>query len=552
MAVARSVKPKVKVSKLHEVTFLRESGSKRLLERAITRKSGAKVYRGVTIIQSGLGNRKDRNYYPDSALSEGVKEGIFEGLTAYVDHPDSVSEEIHPERTLRDRAGIYTNTRFRESKNGTPSAVVGDLMVHRHQKWLSSMIDELVEAGQADKIGISINGSGKTKPAKIRLNESESVDVNLLEKFLRLKSADLVTEAGAGGGFQELLESVRGSRGKTMKLTRKALKDLQEKAAAGDSDAIQKLGEAAAAALAETSDSDEEPKLKKKKAKKVEESDEESEKEEDDPDDEETEEGEEEVEEADEEPEEDHDQRLEDAIEEATSEDDEPEEDDEELEESDEETEEDDEEELEEADDEDADKRKKKLKSAASKLKTRESNLSRSVHGKNGQGGTRTKRANQESKQGGRGWPTASKSVKTTRESGEALIMSLRESRDPRDRKIAKLLERNATLSTALRIRQTADRARKLLRESEIPEDFRPELVPLLIGKGDSEARKIITYHERLLKRVGDMTLREVDDDEAIEGAGSRIREGGFGGNEDLGGIIDELLPMKSDDEDDQ
>ena len=84
--------------------------------------------------------------------------------------------------------------------------------------------------GQADKIGLSINGRGRTVEKRIQLEEAaDPLDVNYVEDFLVLRSGDVVTEAGAGGGFQQLLESARG-RGKATEKTAMKLNAAQHKA----------------------------------------------------------------------------------------------------------------------------------------------------------------------------------------------------------------------------------------------------------------------------------------------------------------------------------
>src|SRR5882672_7163788 len=88
-------------------TSLREAGASRSVED-----SGGRLYKGVTIISAGLGNRRDRNYYPATTLESAVTKGMFEGIRAYADHQNSVDEEIQPERSIRDIVGIYTNTKF--------------------------------------------------------------------------------------------------------------------------------------------------------------------------------------------------------------------------------------------------------------------------------------------------------------------------------------------------------------------------------------------------------------------------------------------------------
>lgn len=173
-------------------------------------KTGHHTFKGVTIIKAGLGNRRDKHFYPPEVLKEAVDAGLFHGLRAYLDHPTSVDQQIQPERTLRDLVGIYDNPRFVEG-NGSPR-VVADLYVLPSHRWLAESIQSLRALGYGEKIGISINGRGQTVPDRMKLEEGgEPTEVFRVKKFTALPSADLVTEAGAGGGFQQLLESARGA-----------------------------------------------------------------------------------------------------------------------------------------------------------------------------------------------------------------------------------------------------------------------------------------------------------------------------------------------------
>jgi hypothetical protein len=178
----------------------------------------------VTIIKSGLGNRRDKHYYPPDVLETAVQEGLFKGLRAYLDHPTSVDQQIQPERTLRDLVGVYDNPRY--IKEGASSRVVADLHVLPSHRWLADSIQSLVSMGYGDKIGISINGRGQTVPDRMKLEEGDELtDVFRVKKFTALPSADLVTEAGAGGGFQQLLESARGA---TSTIKEQAMSTIQE------------------------------------------------------------------------------------------------------------------------------------------------------------------------------------------------------------------------------------------------------------------------------------------------------------------------------------
>lgn len=229
---------------------------------ANTASSNPRLFRGVTIIRSGLGNKRDKHLYPASAMKEAVAAGLFNDLRAFLDHPTTVEEQVQPERSVRDLVGVYRNPRFVE-EGATGGRVVADLHILKSHDWIASGIRELSELGLADKVGISIIGNGVTVPEKYREN-GEEFEVHRVKKFSRIKSADIVTQAGAGGGFTNLLESAREKTEHSDMDVKDILNAIAEAATAGDTAKVQdlttKLTEAQAAAegdVAETETADE-------------------------------------------------------------------------------------------------------------------------------------------------------------------------------------------------------------------------------------------------------------------------------------------------------
>lgn len=474
--------------------------------------TGRRVYKGVTVIKAGLGNARDKNYYPVETLEAAVKSGLFNGLRAYADHQDAVSEEVQPERTIRDMVGVYENPRFlREGRTG--GRVIADLHLFRSAKWLGDTVDDLIDLGQADKIGLSINGRGRTTERQLQLEEAaDPINVNWVEDFMVLRSADVVTEAGAGGGFQQLLESARGSskaKENAMKgLTDEQKKALKEAVDAGDLDKVAALmQECGVEAPAK-------PGVKPTKRAAVAEAE-----------DAEVEESEESAEEADADDTED---QLDAVANEIVAEAD-GDEDGEDAEEADaEDAELDDDEDLEEADGRPArEARGSGLKGGAGKLI---SGRSGGKHGATIKGpkdtkGSMVKPARLNSAQKGRRYA----------ESGDSALLQ---------RKLDRALAENARLSAQLRVRTTTDRARNLLRESAIPGKMQPEVLRLLVGKSENEMRNIIRYHERMIETAIEESVGGV-----VEGAGSSFRESNYGaggGDRDITALMGEVgVPLR-------
>lgn len=171
-------------------------------EQAKDGKKKNRVYL-VTIIEEGLGNSKDKNYYSKEALQTGAK--VFNGAKAYCDHPDAITEKTLPERSMRDVVGWYSDCFTDSNPTSGKVRLRGKLHFFPDAKWLTDKIDTILTDPTAkDLFGISINAVGKTRPATMGGEE-----VNYVEQFQRVDSADVVTEPAARGKFDKMLESRR-------------------------------------------------------------------------------------------------------------------------------------------------------------------------------------------------------------------------------------------------------------------------------------------------------------------------------------------------------
>jgi hypothetical protein len=198
-------------SRRFRASRIRESYSAAFAERGQNEQQktqGSKALKGrvylVTIIEEGLGNSKDKNFYSGDALKNGVQ--VFNGAKAFCDHPDAISEKTLPERSMRALVGWYSDC-FTDSNPTTGKVRLrGKLHFFPDAKWLTDKIDTILTDPSAKNLfGISINAIGKTRPAQMGGEE-----VNYVEEFQRVDSADVVTEPAARGGFDAMLESRRG------------------------------------------------------------------------------------------------------------------------------------------------------------------------------------------------------------------------------------------------------------------------------------------------------------------------------------------------------
>lgn len=200
-------KKKLKASKTH-VKIQRHLESRRFLEQnqglSAEKTKRRRVYL-VTIIEEGLGNSKDKNYYSAEALKTAPK--LFNNAKAYADHPSAIEEKTLPERSMKDLVGWYSDCVVDANPATGKARLRGKLHFFPSAKWLTDMIDTILEDKTAkDLFGISINAIGRTRPAQMG-----GQMVNYVETFQRVDSADVVTEPAARGKFEKMLESRRNT-----------------------------------------------------------------------------------------------------------------------------------------------------------------------------------------------------------------------------------------------------------------------------------------------------------------------------------------------------
>jgi hypothetical protein len=135
------------------------------------------------------GNRRGSSaYYPKEVVEAGAN--LFaKGTRVYGDHPTADEKWNRPERSYKEIVGVFES----DSEFDGNDLYANVRFFTKHQQ----EIKELAEAGV---IGMSIRASGDVE---------ETADGPVLKAFTSVTSVDVVTTAGAGGGFDKLLESAR-------------------------------------------------------------------------------------------------------------------------------------------------------------------------------------------------------------------------------------------------------------------------------------------------------------------------------------------------------
>ncbi len=147
-------------------------------------KIGGKGSAQIVVIKPGLNANKER-YYPSDMLARDF--AVFEGVKMFADHPTVADEKDRPERSVRDWVATLKNVHV-----GADGAVLGEAVVV--EPWLQERLATLRDKNMLADIGVSINAIGTATKGTM-----EGVKTNVIERIVRARSVDFVTEAGAGG-----------------------------------------------------------------------------------------------------------------------------------------------------------------------------------------------------------------------------------------------------------------------------------------------------------------------------------------------------------------
>lgn len=180
--------------------------------------SGGQEGYQVDLIREGKGNSEDDQWYTSDAIKEMCESGVCEGMQAFADHPTESEEEERPERSVKELVGSYHDVRFAESSaKGRAEGIFVPLTLdesHPRYGWVITLAEAASRSTAPQPIcGISLfglsAGEDGTRP---------DGSFGRIVSMVRPSSADIVTTAGAGGGFiRQLMESARALRNRSRK-----------------------------------------------------------------------------------------------------------------------------------------------------------------------------------------------------------------------------------------------------------------------------------------------------------------------------------------------
>lgn len=127
-------------------------------------------------------------YYPKEALESG-KHLFSKGVRIFRNHPSESAKWEQPERKIEDIIGWLSEDATFDGKD-----------LYANATFIESEQQKIKELAEAGVIGMSIRATGEMTEGKNGLE---------LKAFKTVNSVDVVTQAGAGGGFVDVLESAR-------------------------------------------------------------------------------------------------------------------------------------------------------------------------------------------------------------------------------------------------------------------------------------------------------------------------------------------------------
>ena len=143
----------------------------------------------VILIEAGTNFSKKR-HYPERTLKEAAM--IFSGLKMFIDHPTQREEVEKPERSIEHWVATIIESWYEDRK------IMARVQIHKDWFWESLSEDETFR----NHIGISINTAGRFS---MKMIDGEMMQV--VEELTSPKSVDWVTEPGARGRVEALIES---------------------------------------------------------------------------------------------------------------------------------------------------------------------------------------------------------------------------------------------------------------------------------------------------------------------------------------------------------
>lgn len=213
----------------------------RVLEALEPAKPGEGPRVKVVLVDEGLGNRRNMNFYGPEAIASAVK--VFEGKPCHLDHPGEEDEQNRPEGSVKDQAGYFRGLSVQKLKSPESGemvdACVGELHFdlsecgrEAYAKALTALHyqREFPDSPQ-QYVGLSVLGDGRAEKRTLKVGGKDT-EVNYVLELTEGERCDMVTKAGRGGRILDVM--VAESDGGSMKAIEKMRKLVESIKSRGD------------------------------------------------------------------------------------------------------------------------------------------------------------------------------------------------------------------------------------------------------------------------------------------------------------------------------
>ena len=153
----------------------------------------------VTLIKTG--QSKNRLTYTPEVLRASVP--MWEGASAFLDHPDAMDLTRSGGRSIRDLAGTYSNVVYDEAQKAIKArlnVLVGSQTGDTARDLIKTVLEAQAQDQPAPNIGIS---------ADMIVRKQQAGDGFIVQEIMKVNSADIVVNPSAGGAFDRALEQVQ-------------------------------------------------------------------------------------------------------------------------------------------------------------------------------------------------------------------------------------------------------------------------------------------------------------------------------------------------------
>jgi hypothetical protein len=170
--------------------------ARQLLKEAVqlTEAKYDKANKSITMTVIRPGRSKNNKFYSGTMLKRDHK--VFEGVKMFANHQTDAEQRTRPEGDVNQWVATLKETWCEEDGTVKGKAIVFDPL-------FAAKLENLAEANLLNEMGTSIRAIGEASEAEV-----DGEQCVMVERFIKARSVDFVTYAGAGGQV-ETLESDR-------------------------------------------------------------------------------------------------------------------------------------------------------------------------------------------------------------------------------------------------------------------------------------------------------------------------------------------------------